>query len=181
MKTSFFALLAIPLCLTAQTDETKLKRVVGFENQIGIQIGFLGFHGYTERSIGRAWTCRVDVGYDMQIQSLDEGGGTGMFSALPATSTELRHYWSTKKESASLFVSMKAGRTWTGSRGSEGSEELSIQQNSTKTSLFVGRNKNIGLLGRLEIGGGVDFNHTPGNYFKVVLVPTFHARIGLGC
>jgi hypothetical protein len=92
----------------------------------------------------------------------------------------LRHYWSAKKESASLFVSMKAGRIWTDGSGSEGSEDLSIQQNSTKTSLFVGRNKNIGLLGRLEIGGGVDLNHTSGNYFKVVMAPTFHARIGLG-
>jgi len=180
MKTLFFTFLAIPLCFTAQTDETKLKQVVGFENQVGIQIGALGFHGYTERSIGRAWTYRVDLGYDMQVQTLQQGGGTGMLSASPATSTELRNYWSAKKESASLFVSMKAGRIWTDGSGSEESEALSIQQNSTKTSLFVGRNKNIGLLGRLEIGGGVDLNHTSGNYFKVVLVPTFHARIGLG-
>jgi len=110
MKTLFFTFLAIPLCFTAQTDETKLKQVVGFENQVGIQIGALGFHGYTERSIGRAWTYRVDLGYDMQVQTLEQGGGTGMLSASPATSTELRHYWSAKKESASLFVSMKAGR-----------------------------------------------------------------------
>ena len=180
MKTLFFTFLAIPLCLTAQTDETKLKQVVGFENQIGIQIGPLSFHGYTERSIGRAWTYRVDLGYDMQIQSLEQAGETGMLSASPATSAELRHYWPVKKESASLFVSLKAGRIWTDGSDSEGSEDLSIQQNSMKTSLFVGRNKNIGLLGRLEIGGGVDVNHASGNYFKAVLVPTVHARIGLG-
>ena len=180
MKSLLVTLLFLPLFLNAQMDDAKLDHAVGFKNQAGVQFGVLDFHAYIERSIAASWTYRIDLGYDAQFQGLGQNDQGGSFQMLPSTSAELRHYWPTKKESASTFVSLKAGRRWNGNSEWEQSEGLSIQQNETLTSLLVGRNKNIGLRGRAEVGCGVDFCHAPGDYFKVSMAPTLHLRLGLG-
>ena len=180
MKYLMVMLLFLPLNLNAQMDEAKLGHVVGFKNQAGVQLGVLDLHGYIERSIGSSWTYRIDLGYDAQIQGLGQNDQGRSFQLLPSTSAELRHYWSTKKESASTFVSLKGERRWNGNSEWEQSEDMSIQQNETLSSFLVGRNKNIGLRGRAEVGCGVNFYHAPGDYFKVSMEPTLHLRLGLG-
>jgi hypothetical protein len=66
MKNIIFAFLIFPLVLNAQIDEAESNSSVGFNHQLGGQIGLLGVYAYMERSIGLSWTYRADVGFDFQ-------------------------------------------------------------------------------------------------------------------
>ena len=180
MRKLFLAFLVFPIVLNAQVDVSESNSSVGFKHQTGGQIGLLGVYAYMERSIGLSWTYRADVGCDFQGHGpLQEEEG---FSSrlVPATSIEMRRYWSTRKEGHSNFVSLKAKKLSKRSIVLSGSsDDLSFQQSQILTSLFIGRNMNIKSRGRLEVGLGVDIHHQSGDFFKISFAPAVHLRLGL--
>ena len=180
MKKIIFAFLIFPIVLNAQLDEAESNSTVGFKKQKGGQIGLLGVNAYMERSIGLVWTYRADFGCDFQGNGpLQDGDG---FSSrlIPATSLEMRRYWSTQKEGHSNFVSLKAKRLSNRSIVLSGnSDEMLIQQTQLSTSLFVGRNIMIKARGRLELGCGVDLLHLADDFFKITPAPMVHLRFGM--
>jgi len=174
-------LILFPILMNAQVDVAESHSSGGFNHQIGGQIGLLGVYAYMERSIGLSWTYRADVGFDFQGHDpLQDGDG---FSSrlIPATSLEMRRYWSTQKEGHSNFVSLKAKRLSNRSIVLSGnSDEMLIQQTQLSTSLFVGRNIMIKARGRLELGCGVDLLHLADDFFKITPAPMVHLRFGMG-
>ena len=181
MKKLFFALLFFPIVLNAQIDEPKSNSSVGFKHQTGGQIGLLGIYAYMERSIGVSWTYRADVGCDFQGHGPLQDGDSFSSRLIPATSIEMRRYWSSRKEGNSNFVSLKAKRLSDRSIVLTGSSsDLLINQTQLSTSLIVGRNIKIKARGRLELGCGVDLLHLPSDFFKITFAPTVHLRLGLG-
>ena len=181
MRKLFLAFLVFPIVLNAQVDVSESNSSVGFKHQTGGQIGLLGVYAYMERSIGLSWTYRADVGCDFQGHGpLQEEEG---FSSrlVPATSIEMRRYWSTRKEGHSNFVSLKAKRLSNRSIVlTDSSSDLLINQTQLSTSLIVGRNMNIKARGRLELGCGMDILHLQGDFFKFTFAPTVHLRLGSG-
>ena len=174
-------LILFPILMNAQVDVAESNSSVGFNHQIGGQIGFLGVNAYMERSIGLSWTYRADVGCDFQGHGplQDEGGFSSKL--VPMTSIEMRRYWSVRNEGRSKFVSLKAKRLSDRSIVLSGSsDDLSFQQTQLSTSLFFGYNMNINSLGRLELGCGVDLQHPPGDFFQILFAPALHLRYGFG-
>jgi len=181
MKKLFFAFLVFPILLNAQVDVAESNSSVGFKHQTGGQIGLLGVYAYMERSIGLSWTYRADVGYDFQGHDPLQDGDSFSSRLVPATSIEMRRYWSTQKEGHSNFVSLKAKRLSNRSIVlNDSSSDLWINQTQLSTSLLVGRNMNIKARGRLELGCGVDLLHLQGDFFKFTFAPMVHLRLGLG-
>jgi hypothetical protein len=181
MKKIIFALLVFPIVLNAQVDFAESNSSVGFKHQTGGQIGLLGVYAYMERSIGLSWTYRADVGFDFQGHDPLQDEDNFSSRLVPATSIEMRRYWSTRKEGYSNFVSLKAKRLSNRSIVfNDSSSDLWINQTQLSTSLLVGRNMNIKARGRLELGCGVDLIHLPGDFFKFTFAPTVHLRLGLG-
>jgi hypothetical protein len=173
-------LILFPILMNAQVDVAESNSSVGFNHQIGGQIGLLGVYAYMERSIGLSWTYRADVGFDFQGHDPLQDGDSFSSRLIPVTSIEMRRYWSTRKEGHSNFVSLKAKKLSKRSIVLSGSsEDLSIQQSQILTSLFIGRNMNIKSRGRLEVGLGVDIHHQSGDFFKISFAPAVHLRFGL--
>lgn len=166
--------------LNAQLDEAESNSTVGFKKQKGGQIGWLGVYAYVERSIGMYWTYRADVECSFQGYSLQYGyNGSGRL--IPATSVEIRRYWSTQKEEHSNFVSLKAKRQTRRSIVLSGSSSESVLDlTQTSMSLFVGRNVKIKAHGRAELGCGLDLLHLEGDFFKIRPAPMVHLRFGIG-
>ena len=93
-------LILFPILMNAQVDVAESNSSVGFNHQIGGQIGLLGVYAYMERSIGLSWTYRADVGFDFQGHDPLQDGDSFSSRLIPVTSIEMRRYWSTRKEGA---------------------------------------------------------------------------------